>query len=336
MANIQDVAKLAGVTSMTVSRVINDSGYVKKETRERVEAAIAELNYVPNLLGQSLRFKQTKTIGLLIPDISDPYWVTVIRGVERAASEIGYQVILCDSHTSETKEMDHLENLIKRQIDGILIAPIRNKPEPIDYVQKQGIPIVVIGYPMPAIDVDIVRCDTEEAAYNIVRLLLDLGHRRVAILSGPIDIVTAVDRVNGYKRALSDAGIPADDELIQYGHFFPEMGFEMAQKMLAINPCPTAVVTANNLIAIGAAKAFYNAGVRIPEDISLVTFDGPMPELVIDPFFTMVSQPGREIGKQATDLLLRRLIDNDSFDCQEIILPTEILTYSSTASFQHG
>ena len=336
MANIRDVAKRAGVTRTTVSRVINNSGYVKDETRQRVEAAIAELNYVPNLLGQSLRNKQTNTIGLLIADISNPFWIPVIRGVESVASENGYNVILCDTDTSETKEMAHLENLLKKQVDGIVIAPIRNTPGPVAFTQKQNVPIVVVGYPMPNVDVDIVRCDTEEAAYDIVRVLLDLGHRRIAALTGPENIVTATDRVAGYKRALREAGIAIEDELIQYGHFLPEKGYEMAQKMLNLNPLPTAVVTGNNFIAIGATKALYEAGVRIPEDMSVVTFDGPPPDLVIDPFFTMVSQPGFEMGTQAANLILHRLAGEADTPCQEKILPTQIITYSSTAPVQAG
>lgn len=334
MANIRDVAKQAKVTPMTVSRVINNSGYVKDETRQRVEAAIKELHYVPNMLSRSLRIKESKTIGLVISDISNPYWIKIIQGTESFASENGYHVILCDSSESEKKELAHLENLIKKQVDGILIAPIRNSPKPIEFVQSQKIPITVIGYPMPDIEVDVVRCDTNEAAYDIVKLLLELGHQRIAALTGPKQIVTATDRVDGYKRALNEAGIPINDELIQYGHFSPEHGYKMAKEMLKLSPLPTAVVTGNNFIAIGVTKALIEAGVRIPEDISIVTFDGPPPDLVIDPFFTMVSQPGYELGKQAARLLVQRLAQKTSSHYKEIILPTEIITYSSTAPYQ--
>lgn len=336
MANIRDVAKRAGVTPMTVSRVINNSGYVKDETRQRVEAVIEELHYVPNLLSRSLRLKQSNTIGLVISNIYNPFWTMIIRGTEKCASENGYHVILCDSNNSEEKELDHLENLVKRQIDGILIAPIKNSPKPVTFVQNQEIPIVVIGYSMPDAEVDVVRSDTDEASYEIVRMLLDLGHRRIAALSGPDYIITAVDRVSGYKRALSEAGIPIEDELIQFGHFLPEHGYEMAKKMLSLEPRPTAVLTGNNFIAIGVTKALYEAGVRIPEDMSVVTFDGPPPELVIDPFFTMVLQPGFEWGKQAADLLLQRLSGKMDSPCREVILPTQIITYSSTAPYQPG
>lgn len=334
MANIRDVAKQAGVTPMTVSRVINNSGYVKDETRQRVEAVIAELHYVPNMLSRGLRIKESMTIGLVISDISNPYWTKIIQGTESFASENGYQVILCNSSESEKKELAHLENLIKNQVDGILIAPITNSPKPIVFVQNQEIPIVVIGYPMPDVEVDVVRCDTNEAAYDIVKLLIALGHQRIAALTGPKQIVTATDRVDGYKRALNEAGIPIHDELIQYGHFSPEHGYKMAKEMLKLDPLPTAVITGNNFIAIGVTKALNEAGVRIPNDISVVTFDGPPPDLVIDPFFTMVSQPGYELGNHAASLLVQRLTQKTSSHYKEIILPTEIVTYSSTAPYQ--
>ena len=331
MANIRDVAKRAGVTPMTVSRVVNNSDYVKDETRQRVEAAIAELHYVPNMLSRSLRVKESMTIGLVISDISNPYWTKIIQGTESFASENGYHVILCDSSGSEQKELAHLENLLKKQVDGILIAPIRNSPEPIVFVQNQNVPIVVIGYSMPDAEVDVVRCDTNEAAYDIVKLLIELGHRRIAALTGPRQIITATDRIDGYKRALEEAGIPIHDELIQYGHFSPEHGYKMAEEMLKLTPLPTAVLTGNNFIAIGVTKALIDAGVRVPEDISVVTFDGPPPDLVVDPFFTMVSQPGYDLGEQAASLLVQRLTEKTNAPYKEIILPTEILTYSSTA-----
>ena len=330
MANIRDVAKRAGVTPPTVSRVLNNNGYVKAETRRRVEAAIADLNYVPSSLGRSLRFKRTDTIGLIIADISNPFWVSVIRGAEHVASANGYNIILCDSDSSSDKEMRHLENLLKRQVDGVLITPIEAVPGPIQYVRDRGVPTVVLNYPMRDISVDVVRCDTEQAAFELVQLLLKMGHRRIAALTGPRNIVTATDRAAGYERALRAAGIAVERKLIQYGDFSPGGGHEMALNMLKLEPRPTAVLTGNNFIAIGAAKAFREHGLRIPQDISIVTFDGSSPDLVVDPFFTMAMQPGYEMGRSAAELLLRRLGAPDA-PSREILLPTDIIEYESTA-----
>jgi len=331
MANIRDVAKRAGVTPPTGSRVLNNNGYVKDETRRRVEAAIRDLNYVPSSLGKSLRFQRTDTIGLLIADISNPFWVGVIRGAEHGASANGYNIILCDSDSSSDKEMQHLENLLKRQVDGVLITPIEAVPGPIEYVRARGVPVVVIGYPMPEPPVDVVRCDSEQAAYELVALLIEMGHRRIAALSGPRNIVTATDRVAGFERAMREAGLTVDPALVQHADFSPDGGYEMGRRMLELESRPTAVLTGNNFIAIGAAKAFREAGLEVPGDVSVVTFDGSSPDLVVDPFFTMAMQPGYEMGRTAADLLIRRLRGQADTSTQEVLLPTQTLEYDSTA-----
>jgi LacI family transcriptional regulator len=331
VANIRDVARRAGVTPPTVSRVLNDNGYVKAETRQRVEAAIAELHYVPSSLGKSLRFQRTDTIGLLIADISNPFWVSVIRGAEHAASANGYNIILCDSDSSSEKEMRHLENLLRRQVDGVLITPIEAVPEPIQFVQARNVPVVVLNYAMSGVTVDIVRCDTEQAAYELVRLLIEKGHQRIAALSGPRNIITATDRVAGYKRAMEQAGLPIEPGLIQYDEFSPAGGYAMGRRMLELETHPTAVLTGNNFLAIGAAKAVGEAGLRIPQDISVVTFDGSSPDLVVDPFFTMAMQPGYDMGRRAAELLIKRLRAKTEVSTQEILLPTRIIEYQSTA-----
>lgn len=331
MANIRDVAKRAGVTPPTVSRVLNNNGYVKAETRQRVEAAIADLHYVPSSLGKSLRYQRTDTLGLLIADISNPFWVGIIRGAEHVASANGYNIILCDSDSSSDKEMQHLENLLKRQVDGVLITPIEAVPGPIEYVRARGVPVVVIGYPMPEPSVDVVRCDTEQAAYELVALLIAMGHRRIAALSGPRNIVTATDRVAGFERAMREAGLTADPALVQHADFSPDGGYEMGRRMLELESRPTAVLTGNNFIAIGAAKAFREAGLEVPGDVSVVTFDGSSPDLVVDPFFTMAMQPGYKMGRTAADLLIRRLRGQADTSTQEVLLPTQILEYDSTA-----
>ena len=191
MPNIRDVAKLAGVAPITVSRVVNNSGYVSDETRERVEAAIAELQYVPNSLARSLRFKQTKTIALVLTDITNPFWTTVARGVEDVASQQGFNVILCNTDESETKQAEYLNVLLQKQVDGVLLVPARSSPEPVELIQKQGTAVVVLDRQVPSARVDVVRSDSETGSYRLVQLLLKLGHRRIAILSGPRDVSTA-------------------------------------------------------------------------------------------------------------------------------------------------
>ncbi len=220
MSTIRDVASRAGVAPITVSRVINDSDYVSAATRKRVEAAIEELGYVPNMLGPSLRFKQTMTLALLLTDITNPFWTTVARGVEDVAQANGYSIILCNTDESEVKQEQYLDMLLRRRIDGIVLVPARSVPEPIYAIRKQNIPVVILDRQIPGLDVDIVRADSEDGAYQLTEHLLSLGHRQITMLAGPQAVSTAVDRVSGFRRALTDAGLPEDTAQIYWGGLY--------------------------------------------------------------------------------------------------------------------
>lgn len=330
MPTIRDVAKRAGVAPTTVSRVVNNSGYVGKETRERVEATIAEMGYVPNTLARSLRFKKTNTLALVLPDVTNPFWTTVARGVEDAASDRGFNVILCNTDESETEQAKYLTVLLQKQIDGILLAPARSTDEPVTAIQKQGVPVVVLDRRVPGNQVDMVRGDSVKGAYRLVRLLLTLGHQRIAMLGGPQDVSTALDRVAGYRQALVETGLDADGSLIYYGEFTQASGYEMTQQALTATPRPTALFAANNFIAIGSLRALRDAGLRVPEDMTLVSFDDLPPAFVIDPFLTVAAQPAYEMGHQATELLLARLSGQAPKEYQEIVLPTETIVRRSS------
>jgi LacI family transcriptional regulator len=330
MPTIRDVAKLAGVAPITVSRVINNSDYVKQETRERVDAAIEELGYIPNTLGLSLRSKQTMTLAAVITDITNPFWTTVIRGVEDIAQTNGYSIILCNTDESKDKQEQYIQMLLRRRIDGILLVPASSNPEPIKLIKKQNIPVVLMDRNVPGVDVDIVRSDSEEGAYLITEHLLALGHQRIAMLSGPQNISTSVDRVNGYSRALQDAGLSKSDECIIWGEYTQESGYKLAQQMLTEHPDITALVTANNFIAIGAMKLLYERKIRVPEDIALVTVDDIPPAFTVSPFFTVAIQEALEMGKQAAQLLLNRVSGAMDAPCQEVILPVQMTIRTSS------
>ena len=270
MPTIREVAKLAGVAPITVSRVVNDSGYVSKETRARVEAAVKELGYVPNMLGPSLRFKQTMTLAMIVTDIGNPFWTTVTRGVEDVAQSNGYSTILCNTDESEEKQDQYLHMLLRRRIDGILLVPASSSPDPIRLIQKQGIPVVVLDRSVPDVDVDIVRADSESGAYQLAKHLISIGHQRITILAGPQSVSTAIDRVNGFCRALSDIGLDPCDTQVIWGNYTQESGYQMAKEALAAKPKPTAIFAANNFVAIGALRALKEQNYRVPEDIAIV------------------------------------------------------------------
>ena len=331
MATIHDVAQRAGVSPITVSRVINHSGYASQDTRERVEAAVAELGYVPNRLARSLRSKRTHTLALVITDITNPFFTTVARGVEDTASDAGYTVIFCNTDESESEEKKYLQVLLQQQVDGVLLVPARSTSDSIDLIQKQGTPVVVLDRRLPRdVDVDTVRCENELGAYQLVRLLIELGHRRIAILSGPLGVSTAEDRLAGFRRAMRETGFADESQLVTFGSFNQASGAEMMRQLLDLRPHPTAVFAANNLIGIGALHAIQQAGLNVPQDIALVSFDDLPPTLLTAPFFTVAAQPAYEMGKRATQLLLARLTKTAAEPCQEIVLPTELIVRQSS------
>jgi LacI family transcriptional regulator len=337
MPTIQDVAKLAGVAPITVSRVVNDSGYVSAETRGKVEAAIAELNYVPNVLARSLRLKQTRTLALVLTDIANPFWTTVARSVEDVSNAAGFSVFYCNTDESVAKQDAYLRALMERRVAGVLLVPADANAELIPWLQSQNTPVVVIDRRVSHPAVDVVRCDAESGATRLVQHLLELGHRRIAVLSGPQTVSTAIDRVNGYQQAMASAGIDVRPEWVRYGAFTQESGYEMAQQMLALQPRPTALFGVNNFIALGALRAARDGRLRVPEDLSLVAFDDFASEFVVEPFLTVVDQPAAEMGKRAAELLLARMAEKED-PCtgergyKEIVLPTRVIVRKSSAA----
>lgn len=331
MSTIRDVARLAGVSTMTVSRVVNNSGYTSRETRLRVEQAVAELGYVPNAVARHLRSKRTKTLALVVSDITNPFFTTIARGVEDVAGPRGFGVMFCNTDESETEETGYLRMLIQRQVDGVLLVPASSSAEPLRLLRAHDVPVVVLDRRVRSGGVDQVRCDSEDGAHTLARHLIELGHRRIAMLSGRRSISTAVDRVGGYQRALTEAGIPVDPQLVRYGGYGLAGGFLMAQEVLATSPRPTALLAANNFIAFGALRALREVRLRVPDDMSLVCFDDLPEEWLIDPFLTVVDQPAYEMGRQAAELLFERLDAGVRTPSRSIIMPGKFIVRRSTA-----
>ncbi len=337
MSTISDVAKRAGVSAMTVSRVVNGTGYTSSGTRTRVEAAIEELGYVPNALARQLRSKRTKTIALVVSDISNPFFTTVARGVEDYAMGHGFSVMYCNTDESEAEEEQYLLMLIERQVDGLLLVPARSSGESFRLLANHHMPVVVLDRRVAARNVDSVRCDSEAGAYALARHLLDLGHRRIAVLTGPRSISTSVDRVAGVRRALDEAGLSLPDELVHYGGYnFGKSnqadGHRMALEMLgASGERPTAIFCANNFIAFGAIRALREAGLRVPEETSVVAFDDLPEEWVSEPFLTVAAQPAYEIGQRAATLLLSQIDGHQEPTGQSVVLPFELIVRRSSA-----
>lgn len=333
MPTVKDVAQLAGVAPITVSRVINNSDYIRDDTRQRVLMAIDQLGYVPNKVARSLRSKQTGMLALVLTDITNPFFTTIARGVEDAANAAGFNLILCNTDESEAKQENYLQLLLERRVDGILLVPARSAVEPVQMIRKMDIPVVVLDRKLPGAQADVVRCDSEGGAYQLTRLLLSRGHQRIALLSGPVDVSTAEDRVQGYQKAMIERDLMTKDQIILYGEFTPESGYQMAQTALAIEPPLTALFAGNNFIAIGALKAIKDNNLIVPDDIAVVGFDDLPPAILVDPILTAAAQPAYAMGRTGAELLLARLAMANQTEYQEVILPVDIIHRHSSEKY---
>ena len=333
MPTVLDVAKRAGVAPITVSRVINNSGYISQATRERVETAVKELGYIPNTLARSLRSKKTRTLALVVTDITNPYFTLMARGVEDVAGNCNYSVIYCNTDESETKEEKYANLLAQRQVDGVLLVPSGGNIETIRFLLSNDIPVVGLDRQSSGVEIDSVRSDSEGGANRLTKLLVGLDHKYIALITGPKDVSTSVDRVKGYQRALAEAGL-AENKLVYYGAFKQRSGYEFTKRAMTQSPKPTAFFGANNFIAIGILKALRDLKVKVPDDVSVVGFDDLPESMLMDPFLTVAKQPAYEIGRMATELLLKRISDELSEGYQELVLPIEIIERESTGPYK--
>ena len=329
MPTVHDVARRAGVAPITVSRVINNSGYISDATRKRVETVIKEIGYVPNTLARGLRSKRTNTLALIVTDITNPYFTLMARGVEDIAGDSNYTVIYCNTDESETKEEKYANILAQRQVDGVLLVPAGGNDRTIKFFESNGISVVVLDRRIPGVETDFVCSDSVDGAKLLVKLLIRLGHKRIAIITGTKSVSTSVDRVTGYKQALGEAGL-SENELVYYGEFNLQSGYEITRQVMTQLPKPTAIFGANNFILIGIIKALHDLKFNVPEDVSVVGFDDLPESMLVTPFLTVATQPAYEIGRLATELLLNRISGDLSKKCQELILHTEIIERKST------
>jgi LacI family transcriptional regulator len=328
MPTIQDVAKKAGVAPMTVSRVINQSGYASPEVRQRVLAAVEDLGYLPNTLARGLRIKRSQTLALIVSDITNPFFTTVARGVEDAASQSGYTVLFGNTDESEEKENRYLDQILQKQVDGILLVPVGESDRIVKRAQAAGTPLVMLDRKVAGEAVDTVLCDSEDGAYQLTRYLLELGHRQLALLAGPQGVSVVADREAGFRRALAELG--GRPPQVYYGPFTQETGYSLARAAITAQPRPTAIVAANNFLTIGAYKAIRALDLEVPEDIALVGFDDLPESLLLDPIITAAIQPAYEMGRQAAELLLARLSGSDRAAPIEVVLPVQIVVRQSS------
>jgi LacI family transcriptional regulator, repressor for deo operon, udp, cdd, tsx, nupC, and nupG len=327
MASIKDVAKLANVSTATVSRVLRNAGNVTEETKRRVLEAIEALNYQPNVLGRYLRRMETETVLVIVPDITNPFFSKVLRGIEAVALERGYQVLLGDTQNDVQLEEQYLNVLPQKQVDGMIFLTARTRKELMEEMSRQ-FPIVLACEYLEGTDIPTVSIDNISSARKATEHLIGLGHRRIAHLTGPMDVILSRDRLRGYYQALAQHDIDVDAALVQEGDFSFESGYNVTLKLLALEKPPTAIFAANDAMAIGAIKAVRHRGGRVPEDVAVVGFDDIQMASIFEPGVTTIAQPMFDIGKQAMKLLLQ-LIDGEEVDRRQFVLPDRLVIRES-------
>jgi LacI family transcriptional regulator len=332
-ATITDVASEAGVHPSTVSRVLNGhaASTIRPATRERVLAAADRLGYRPSALARSLRLQRTLTLGMLVPDITNPFFSSIIKGAENAALERGYNLILCSSEDDPEREATYLRVLRQRQVDGLLIASSQMADDTIAELREEAFPFVLLNRATSWADDLAVVVDNRAAALGVVAHLAGLGHRRVGHLAGPQTTTTGVDRREGYRAGVLAYGLADEPALVVEADAFTEEAGYRALAFLVAGPGrPTAVFAANDLMAVGMLQRLRVVGAHVPGDLSIVGFnDIPLAGL-LEPALTTVRVPQLEMGVTGASLLIDRL-EGRPIDDVRVTLPTELLIRASTA-----
>jgi LacI family transcriptional regulator len=312
MPTMADVARSAGVSVATVSHVLNDTRPVLPHTRQAVLDAIDELGYTPNTLARSLVTSRTRSIGLAVSAISNPYFTEILQGVEAGALEHGYSLLIADPHDDPAHERKIVQLLHERRVDGMIVAPSADPRELLSYLRRHDVPTVfldrVVDAPKDGTPrFDQVCADSAEPTAELVTHLAGLGHRRIALVAGRPGLSTTGERITGYRHGLAAAGLPHDERLVVHGDSESAGGHRATAALLSLAAPPTALVTANNAMTLGALRALRERGLSVPDDIALCCFDDFDWADLFTPRLTAIAQPSKEIGAHAVRVLLERL-----------------------------
>lgn len=326
---IVDVAHEADVSYATVSRVLNNGSHVKPDKRERVLRAMARLGYTPNQQARSLAGGRSQVIGLVVRDLGTAYIGEIVHGIDAELATAQYDMMLYTTHRRKTKESVYVTSLAQGMADGLLLVLPQNIETYLQTLRQRRFPFVLIDHHGTGESESAVGATNWQGGYDATHYLIELGHRRIGFITGTLDLGCSRDRLAGYQAAMTAAGFPNDQALIQEGDFQQPTGFTCAQALLAAPERPTAIFASNDVMAFGAMEAVRDRGLRIPDDVSIVGFDDIPQAATVYPPLTTVRQPLAEMGARATHMLLE-LIENPDQPAQRVELPTELIVRAST------
>ena len=330
---MDDIARAAGVSKATVSRVlagIEDS--CTPETAQRVRDRAEEIGYVLNSVAASLRSQQSFTVGLILADVSNPFFGAVASGIEQRLFETGYSVVFGNSNNSLATERALVKVLAERRIDGLIAAPSGSTGAHLVAAAKSGIKVVLVDSDLPGAGFDCVTIDNRQAARNAVAHLLALGHRRIAIVTGPCEAVFDRERLEGYRESIEEAGVRFDERLVLRADLTASGGEHALEKLLELDPLPTALFVSNNMMTLGVLTALGRTKLRVPEELSLIGFDDQAWYSVFNPPLTAVSNPAFEMGQVAADRLLAAMGGAHAGSAQRVLLNCDLVVRASTGA----
>jgi LacI family transcriptional regulator len=329
---IKDIARMADVSIATVSMILNNKDEsITSATRERVLEIIKTNNFIPNKVARSMVTRRTKTIGLIIADIVNPFYPELARGVEDKANETGYNVIICNTDNDINKEEKYLNMLVEKMVDGIILTQTTNRIGDTLKIERITLPVILINGNVENKNVKgRIFIDNEEGAYQLVTYLLNKGYRKIILINGKVRGPVTLARTLGYKKALREYGVDFNEEYVWFGYYKSNWGEEAVKLILERKLSFDALFCGNDLIAIGAIKALKNAGFVIPDDVGVVGFDDIYVAKMVDPELTTVRQPNYEMGYKAAELLLEVLDGSKQNVIRDIKLQTELVVRKST------
>jgi LacI family transcriptional regulator len=321
---IKDIANETGVSIATVSRVLNNSGYASSEIRERILAVAKELNYQPNAVARSLKMHRTNTIGVIVPDISNPYFMKISKGIEDTILQNGYHLIFASGDENPQKERDMLQVLFEKRVDAIVLATSGNNEEMINKIKDAGIPVILVDRKLKEENgLDLVVEDNEDGAYQLTNYLIKQGHSRIGVVNGHFKVSVGIERFNGYQKALKENNIEEDPDLIFNGNFHQDGGISAVDQFMNLSKPPTAILSCNNTMAFGVLLQLRRLGYDIPKDIVVVSYgDVEAARLLHSSGIVRVDQFPYEMGVRVGHILIDRLVENVKGPVQEVFQPT--------------
>lgn len=336
-ATIKDIAKAAKVSRSTVSRVLNDSGYVKEETRTRVLAVIEELNYSPSAIARSLSNKRSNTIGVIVPDINNPFFAEMIKGVTRVADEEGYRLLLVDTDEDNGKEQLALQALQEQRIEGLLIVstPAKGKRslKHLRWMRAHHIPVVLLDGHIKYDEFDGVFIDHYQGAHDATIALIKAGHKRVGILTGKLSSRPAMERLRGFQDAMAECGVVSYDEDILFGDYGHEKAYHLTKEMLLREKRPSALFVSSNQMVLGMMRAMSELGMKIPQDLAFIGFDQLETLNLIGMNCSTVDAHTVEVGELSMKRLIRRL-ENEKLETTHTVLRPDLSLRGSEANLK--